>query len=116
MRSERKRPEWDKLYNLAEWGRIKERFRAEYPLRACICQAQDSETGQQCNQPATEIDHVIPHKGDWFLFCGGIDFENLQGLCHRHHSEKTALELSGKTLKQRRVIAWCGSVPIYAND
>ena len=39
--------------------------------------------------PATEVDHVVPHKGDWNLF---IDEDNLQSLCKRSHSSKTATE------------------------
>ena len=35
---------------------------------------------------ATEVDHVKPHRGDYALFW---DAANWQGLCKRHHSEKT---------------------------
>lgn len=40
--------------------------------------------------PATDVDHVEDHKGDWEKFC---DRTNLQSLCHRCHSRKTAAEL-----------------------
>jgi 5-methylcytosine-specific restriction protein A len=33
-------------------------------------------------EPATVADHVIPHKGEWFLF---FDAGNLQSLCKRCH-------------------------------
>src|SRR5574344_730145 len=33
--------------------------------------------------PATEIDHIIPHRGDQQLLW---DESNMQSLCHRHHS------------------------------
>ena len=37
---------------------------------------------------ATEVDHVIPHRGNVELFCKG----ELQSLCHRCHSSKTMRE------------------------
>ena len=40
--------------------------------------------------PATDVDHVEDHKGDWEKFC---DRNNLQSLCHSCHSRKTAAEL-----------------------
>lgn len=35
---------------------------------------------------ATDVDHIIPHRGDRTLFW---DQGNWQALCHRHHSMKT---------------------------
>ena len=37
---------------------------------------------------ATDVDHVIPHRGDLQLFLHG----ELQSLCHRCHSRKTMAE------------------------
>lgn len=46
---------------------------------------------------ATEVDHVISHKGDWSKF---TDTDNLQSLCHSCHSRKTLREiLAGKRSK-----------------
>lgn len=42
-----------------------------------------------CTQPATELDHIRPHRGDLALFW---DVSNWQGLCHTCHSRKTATE------------------------
>ena len=40
--------------------------------------------------PATEADHIVPHKGDMKLFW---NFDtNIQGLCKSCHSRKTASE------------------------
>lgn len=39
--------------------------------------------------PATVVDHVIPHEGDWQLF---VDRGNLQSLCKHHHDIKTGKE------------------------
>ena len=41
---------------------------------------------------ATDVDHVIPHKGDERLFW---DETNWQPLCKAHHSTKTAKEDGG---------------------
>ena len=39
--------------------------------------------------PATVVDHIVPHCGDWDVF---IDPDDLQSLCKRHHDIKTAQE------------------------
>jgi 5-methylcytosine-specific restriction protein A len=44
-------------------------------------------------EPATVLDHVIPHRGDARLFW---DQRNWQGLCVRCHGLKTARELWGR--------------------
>lgn len=41
---------------------------------------------------ATDVDHIIPHKGDQELFW---DESNWQPLCHECHSRKTASEDGG---------------------
>lgn len=43
-------------------------------------------------EPASEVDHIIPHRGDMSLFW---DQSNWQPLCKRHHSRKTAAEDGG---------------------
>ena len=40
-----------------------------------------------CRFPATDVHHLVDHKGDWKLF---LSLENLQSLCHSHHSAITA--------------------------
>ena len=47
---------------------------------------------------ATDVDHVIPHRGNWALF---VDADNLQSLCHSCHSRKTAMEVNGNLAKKR---------------
>lgn len=42
--------------------------------------------------PATQVDHIIPHKGNQDLFWAE---SNWQGLCDSHHSQKTAREDGG---------------------
>mgnify|MGYP001609634601 CR=1 FL=1 len=46
----------------------------------------------ECGQPATIVDHVVPHKGDAGLFWAST---NWQPLCVSHHSTKTAREDGG---------------------
>lgn len=43
-------------------------------------------------EPATELDHIVPHRGDKDLFWSRA---NWQGLCRMHHSRKTAAEDGG---------------------
>lgn len=43
-------------------------------------------------EPATDVDHIIPHKGDMNLFW---DRNNWQPLCKSCHSRKTATEDGG---------------------
>jgi len=38
-----------------------------------------------CTRPATDVDHVVARRAG-----GTDDPPNLRGLCHRHHSSKTA--------------------------
>ncbi len=49
--------------------------------------------------PATDVDHIRDHKGDWTLF---IDPANLESLCHACHSRKTARELWQNSRQARR--------------
>lgn len=43
-----------------------------------------------CERPATDADHIVPKSR------GGEDtMSNGQGLCHSHHSQKTATEDGG---------------------
>ncbi len=43
-------------------------------------------------EPATELDHIVPHRGNQKLFWSS---SNWQGLCKHHHSVKTATEDGG---------------------
>jgi len=67
------------------WRKLRAWQLAEHPL--CV----------ECEHagrivPATDVDHVIPHRGDSQKFG---DPENLQSLCHSCHSRKTAREDNG---------------------
>lgn len=67
--------EWRKWYHRAPW-----RNRRAQQLR-------DKPLCERCEKrghvvTAIDVDHVIPHKGDWFLFING----ELQSLCRPCHS------------------------------
>ena len=42
-----------------------------------------------CQKAATDVDHIVEHRGDWELF---LDRKNLQALCKECHAEKTKRE------------------------
>lgn len=65
-----------------KWQKASKAFLALNPLCAA-CQRKGLVV------PATEVDHIIPHKGNAERFW---DPHNLQSLCHRCHSRKTARE------------------------
>jgi 5-methylcytosine-specific restriction endonuclease McrA len=75
------RPYWDRWYRRAHWRNLRTLVLARDP----IC--------KMCQRAASTVaDHIIPHKGNWTLFC---DLNNLQGLCDPCHSIKTAAEDGG---------------------
>ncbi len=74
-------PEAGKLYG-RQWQRARKQYLVEHPF--CVqCAAEDHLV------PATEVDHIVPHKGDRKLFW---DKTNWQPLCKPCHSRKTAKE------------------------
>lgn len=68
------------LYFSARWLRLRAQVLDEQPL-CPTCQA------ERRIEPGTDIDHIVPHRGDLNLFW---DRANLQALCHACHSAKTA--------------------------
>lgn len=67
------RPEWRKLYGKKWWRKTRLQILAAAPF----C---------KCGEPATEVDHIIDHKGDKSKF---YDRANLQPICRPCHSRKT---------------------------
>ncbi|EKE75520.1 HNH endonuclease [Oceanibaculum indicum] len=68
-------PDRAKPYSTPEWKAL----RAQHLKRQPTCQS--------CGASARMVDHIRPWKGDAALF---LDPNNLQSLCHRCHSRKTA--------------------------
>lgn len=62
-----------------KWQQARAGYLQKHPL--CVhCQAEG------LFEPATVVDHIVPHKGDQKLFW---DRENWQPLCKAHHDVKT---------------------------
>lgn len=69
----------------SRWQKARKAYLAQHPL--CVhCEAEGRVT------PATDLDHIVPHKGDMRLFW---QTSNWQPLCKPHHSAKTAREDGG---------------------
>ena len=73
--------EVNKWYGLSVWRKLRHMTLMRDPV-CMMCQ----------HAPATEADHIKPHRGDWNLF---TDLNNTQGLCRACHSKKTAEEDGG---------------------
>lgn len=66
-------------YRTARWFALRARVLVEEPFcRACTAMGLVSDT--------TDVDHIVPHRGDPAKFWNR---RNLQGLCHTCHSRKT---------------------------
>lgn len=73
-----------------------ERLRPAQLLREPFCREcarQYPPSDPRHRTPATVVDHIIPHCGEWDVF---IDPDDLQSLCKRHHDIKTAQEQRDK--------------------
>ena len=73
---------WERGYD-DRWSALRRKFLMAYPL----CQHPN------CRQLATEVDHKTPIRADPSR---RLDWGNLQSLCKRHHSAKTARESLNK--------------------
>lgn len=84
---------WHRWYSLPEWrDRIRPAQLLREPFcRECAARAAAENRPELCRVPATDVDHIIPHRGDRALF---LDPRNLQSLCHACHSRKTKAEIA----------------------
>ncbi len=80
------REPWRKWYSWAIWKKLRAWFLTK--PEHVICEWID----RNVQPTTTEVDHIVPHRGNWALF---IDPKNLQGLCRVHHAQKTAKEDGG---------------------
>jgi len=77
---------YESWYNKAQWLNIRKQHLIKEPLcREC--------KRHGIYTKGNEVDHIIPHKGNFKLF---IDRVNLQTLCTSCHSKKTMRENSRK--------------------
>lgn len=87
---------WPELYNTKQWKVLRDEQLKNFPIcQKCGC------------YEATEVHHVIPHRGDPNLF---FNPENLVSLCHDCHTEETRKEIqirskqaSAEYQKQKRI-------------
>ncbi len=83
------RNSWDRWYSTARWQRLRKHQLSEHPLCA-LC----AEKGLVV--PASIVDHIIPHKGNWDAFVLG----KLQSLCKLcHDRDKRMIELRGYSVE-----------------
>lgn len=75
---------WRRWYSLPIWT---QRLRPDQLAREPFCRFC---AARGLRVRATDVDHIRDHKGDWSLFA---DPANLESLCHRCHSRKTAAEM-----------------------
>jgi len=78
-------PEHQRLYNSRRWKARRARQLAREPWCAECLRV-------NIYVPATDVDHIIPHRGDVHIFFSG----SLQSLCRACHSRKTAGEVLNK--------------------
>lgn len=79
----RESAEWHGWYSLPIWT---DDLRPTQLLREPFCR-ECARRGLRTR--ATDVDHVVDHKGVWLRF---IDQSNLESLCHSCHSRKTMLD------------------------
>ena len=84
---------WRRWYSLPVWT---DDLRPEQLAREPFCREC---AAHGLRVYATDVDHVVPHDGDWSKF---IDPENLQSLCRSCHGRKTAAESRAKARTKRR--------------
>ena len=86
LHPEENRPAAPRGYD-ARWRKARRRYLEKHPL----C-AECAKHGRYVR--ATDVDHIVPHRGDPALFW---DENNWQPLCHSCHSQKTRREDSNPT-------------------
>ena len=74
--------EYHSWYALPIWQKL----RGEQLLREPFCREC---ARKNIRTPATTVDHIQPHRGEWSRF---TDRMNLQSLCKYHHDQKTQQE------------------------
>ncbi len=76
-------PETKSMYNSPRWKAMRTKQLQDHPwCAACL--------SRNIYEPAEEVDHIRPHRGDPILF---FDDQNLQSLSKQCHSRKTLSEV-----------------------
>lgn len=84
---------WRWMYQTAEWT---DDLRPNQLLEEPFCR-ECARRGDRVR--ATDVDHIVDHKGSWAVF---TDRSNLESLCHSCHGRKTAREMFQNRTKKRR--------------
>lgn len=84
-------PEYRDLYQTSRWQKIRNIIMGRKPV-CPVCMHQNKVV------PATDVDHVFPHRGNPGDF---YDLDNCWALCSFHHMQKTALESNGKEYRTK---------------
>ena len=87
------RPEYAHWYTKPRWRKLRAKLLSQHP--DCI----------KCGSKATEVDHIVAHKGHYGLFYSP---SNLQCLCKRCHSSKTARESNFAKGGKDKLMGRCG--------
>lgn len=93
----RESSQWHDWYRLSIWTK---HLRPDQLAREPYCRecARKFPPGDPRHRTrATDVDHIIPHRGCWELF---TDPGNLQSLCHSCHSQKTMAEKAERMAKK----------------
>lgn len=85
--------EWKKLYDSKVWRQLRNLHLSRHPLCALCLKEGKTVAGNT-------VHHIKPHRGDWSLF---NDIDNLETLCHKHHSADA---------QQAEVIGYSGRVQV----
>lgn len=93
--AEREHGAHDKLYSQVRWVRFRENWLQRFPLCGMredrALHADDSICARDGRSVLGRIvDHIVPHRGDDFLF---LSDSNVQTLCSQCHNRKTAMEI-----------------------
>lgn len=79
--------EFTEMYALPEWRRLR------------TAQLRNNPQCAKCGGLATEVHHIIPHRGDMNLF---LDQNNLVSLCHDCHLQETQKEIAQRQAERER--------------
>jgi len=77
-RFERTRPSARERGYDSRWDKARAGFLAKHPRCA----------RPGCNEPATVVDHIIPHRGDTKLFWDRSNWQPLCVSCHSRHKQR----------------------------
>ena len=86
---------WASWYKSPIWKSIRRhRLAEESQCRECAIEGR--------TLPASHVDHIEPHQGEWSLF---MQYENTQSLCLRHHNAHRYQERCGNASKLPRSLS-----------